>query len=215
MPILLYGCEIWGFQNTKQIEIAHKKYFKQILKLNNRTPTCMIYGELGITSVSEVIDNRMVNFWSKLVHGKNTQISHVVFKLLFNMYEKVFFQSPWLIKVKKLLDNTGMSNIWNNESFNQRWLKNAFCLRCSDIYNQNWSSEVNHYKMCSNYKIFKNKKQIEPYLLKLEDELRLYLCKFRCGNNKIPKNLALYFNESGDKICKLCDKNEIGECHNI
>ena len=97
MPILLYGCEIWEFENTKQIEIAHKKYLKQILKLNNRTPKCMIYGELGITSVSELIDNRMVNFWSKLVHGKNTQISHVVFKLLFNMCEKVFFQSPWLI----------------------------------------------------------------------------------------------------------------------
>ena len=60
-----------------------------------------------------------------------------------------------------------MSNIWNNESFNQRWLKNAFRLRCSDI-NQNWRSEVNHHKMCGNYKIFKNKKQIEPYLLKLE-----------------------------------------------
>ena len=51
----------------------------------------MIYGELGITSVSELIDHRMVNFWSKLVHGKNTQISYVVFKLLFNMYETVFF----------------------------------------------------------------------------------------------------------------------------
>ena len=60
-------------------------------------------------------------------------------------------------------------------------------------------------------KIFKNKEQIEPYLLKLDGELRLYLCKFRCGNKKIPKNLALYFNEYGDKICKRCDKNEVGD----
>jgi hypothetical protein len=57
----------------------------------------MVYGELGVTSVSELIDNRMVNFCAKLVNSKKIQISHIVYKLLFNMFKKVY-QSPLLIK---------------------------------------------------------------------------------------------------------------------
>ena len=28
VPILLYGCEVWGFQNTKLIETVHTKFLK-------------------------------------------------------------------------------------------------------------------------------------------------------------------------------------------
>ena len=34
MPILLYGCEIWGFQNLDHIERFHTKVLKNQLKLN-------------------------------------------------------------------------------------------------------------------------------------------------------------------------------------
>ena len=33
MPILLYGCEIWGFENITMIEKIHLKYLKYILGL--------------------------------------------------------------------------------------------------------------------------------------------------------------------------------------
>ena len=39
MPILLYGCEIWGFQNLDQIERFHRKFLKS-LKLNRSTANC-------------------------------------------------------------------------------------------------------------------------------------------------------------------------------
>ena len=46
-PILLYGCEIWGFGNNDIFEKVHLKFFKIILHLKATTPNCMIYGELG------------------------------------------------------------------------------------------------------------------------------------------------------------------------
>ena len=55
-PILLYGCEIWGFENDiKGIEIFHRIFLKYVLKLNYQTTNCMIYGELGITPLIEKI----------------------------------------------------------------------------------------------------------------------------------------------------------------
>ena len=47
LPELLYGCEIWGFENLAIIEKVHIQFLKYTLHLKNSTPLCMIYGELG------------------------------------------------------------------------------------------------------------------------------------------------------------------------
>ena len=47
LPILLYGCEIWGFENLDNIEVFYRKFLKYILKVNQQTPNCMVYGETG------------------------------------------------------------------------------------------------------------------------------------------------------------------------
>ena len=46
-PILLYGCEVWGFSDNYVIEKIHLKFCKLILHLKQSTPNFMIYGELG------------------------------------------------------------------------------------------------------------------------------------------------------------------------
>ena len=46
-PILLYGCEVWGFSDNYVIEKNHLKFCKLILHLKQSTPYFMIYGELG------------------------------------------------------------------------------------------------------------------------------------------------------------------------
>ena len=62
MPILLYGCEILGFQNLDQIERFHRKFLKSLLKLNRSTANCMVYGEVGRQNMTAVIEKRMINF---------------------------------------------------------------------------------------------------------------------------------------------------------
>jgi len=45
VPIPLYGCEIWGFSNTKIIENVQSEFLRFILRVKKSTPLCMIYGE--------------------------------------------------------------------------------------------------------------------------------------------------------------------------
>ena len=47
-PVLLYGCEIWGFCNLDIIERVQLRFYKYIFNLKTSTPSVMIYGELGI-----------------------------------------------------------------------------------------------------------------------------------------------------------------------
>ena len=71
-PILLYGCEIWGFTNTAMIERVHLKFCKLLLHLKQSTPDFMIYGELGRYRMEVQIKTRMISYWSKLISGKET-----------------------------------------------------------------------------------------------------------------------------------------------
>ena len=71
-PILTYGCEVWGFENTNLIETIHLKYLKYSLSLKMSTPTCMALGETGRFPVSIHIITRVVSFWSRIIRTTNT-----------------------------------------------------------------------------------------------------------------------------------------------
>ena len=70
-PILLYGCEIWGFGNNDVLEKVHLKFCKMILNLKTSTPNYMIYGELGRYPVEIDIKIRIISFWAKLFVENN------------------------------------------------------------------------------------------------------------------------------------------------
>jgi hypothetical protein len=46
-PIILDGCEIWGFGNNEIIERIHLKFCKLLLHINTSTLDYMVDGELG------------------------------------------------------------------------------------------------------------------------------------------------------------------------
>ena len=46
-PILLYGCEVWGYENTDIIEKVHTKFCKFIFGVSTFSHNMPIYGELG------------------------------------------------------------------------------------------------------------------------------------------------------------------------
>ena len=69
LPILLYGCEIWGYEDIECIEVFYRKFLKYILRLNIQTASCMVYGEEGKKPLSITIKSRMVCFWHKITVG--------------------------------------------------------------------------------------------------------------------------------------------------
>ena len=44
VPILLYGAEIWAYENVEDIEIFHRQFLRIILKAHKFTPNPMLYG---------------------------------------------------------------------------------------------------------------------------------------------------------------------------
>jgi len=47
LPILNYGCEVWGFHPDKAVERLHVQFCKQILHVEKNTQNAFVYSELG------------------------------------------------------------------------------------------------------------------------------------------------------------------------
>ena len=46
-PILLYSCEIWGFENLAILEKIHLQFLKRIVSVRSSTSSFMVYGKNG------------------------------------------------------------------------------------------------------------------------------------------------------------------------
>ena len=105
-PILLYGCETWGFGKNDINERVHLKFCKLLLHVKTSTPNFMVYGELGRYPIDIDIKVRMISYWSKLILGNQSKISSLSYKLLYiKDFQNIFFTCAWLNKIRCILND--------------------------------------------------------------------------------------------------------------
>ena len=75
IPVLLYGCELWGCENIDAINLFYRKFLKSLLKVKRSTSNCMVFGEMGKYPLKTVIDKRVLNFWLHLAKGNSNKLS--------------------------------------------------------------------------------------------------------------------------------------------
>ena len=212
-PILTYGAEVWGFGDNVLLERLYLKFMKMVLHVKRSTPSCMVYGETGTFPIQLSILQKMLGFWSKLCNSERPhKISVTLYRLLKELDLRGVYSSPWILKVKNVLDSLGMSDLWINDNFNVEWFKVAVKLRLKDQYLQSWTAETEGLSYCTIYRLFKNQFGVEKYLCNLSVNDRITLTKFRTSNIAIPIN-SMRFNNIArkDRKCELCNANEIGD----
>ena len=212
-PVLLYGSEIWGYESTEQLQIMCNNTMRKFLRCHKTTSVCMINGELGLKEINEYIENRMLNFWSNIATGDNNKMSTILYNWTKTLYDQNIYKSDWLNKIKTILDNMGMTYLFNDiTNINRNHFKDIAKLRLNDIYNQNWSFQVFNNSTCLNYRSMTTHKQLQNYLIKLPSQYMYALCKFKCANHKLPIVIGRYTGIAiDDRKCTLCKLNEIGD----
>ena len=84
VPILTYGCEVWGYGDLSTFEKVHTDSLKHILGVKKGTPHVMIYGDLGRYPLSIVIKKKIIGFWNELVTNDQNKLSAIMYKLLYS-----------------------------------------------------------------------------------------------------------------------------------
>ena len=84
-PILMFGCEVWGFEGVGLADKLQLRFHKLLLYRNLRTPTHMFRNEKGVFPFSLDRKNRVLNYWFRIVKCMN---EHRICKILFSCIHK-------------------------------------------------------------------------------------------------------------------------------
>lgn len=211
-PILLYGSEVWGFENVKIIEQIHLKFCKRILKVRNTTPSFMVYGELGRNPLEISVKLRMVSFWNKLVVNEN-KLSSLLYRLMIRLKNSQNVNFKWINFVESIFNETGMSYIFSNQiAFYDKALLKQVLL---DQFIQKWYSELYSTSRGQFYSIFKKDFELENYLRRLPESLRIWITKFRLSNIRLPIEIGRWYNiPKEQRMCNFC-RESIGDEYHI
>ena len=112
LPFALYGCEIWGFENSQIIENLHHDFLRQIINLRKSTPICMLHAELGRHQIQINIKSRMIGFWLSIVNGKESKLSKLLYSIMLKEHEKGSYNFKRIRCVNDILVAAGRPDLF-------------------------------------------------------------------------------------------------------
>ena len=218
-PILLYNAENWTtlsnrkMQNfnddtllnetsTSKIDVIHRKLLKFILGVSKSCPNLTIYGDTGEIPLSLKAYRLMLNFWHRVTSLPDTTLVRKA------MTENIELRTNWIITIERLINRFKLADkIGNHKRF-----KEQTKVIVNKTYSKFWEREIKNPNSARLllYKQIKKNLKMENYLQELSYENRKILTKIRCSDHCLEIEKGRHRNiPRNDRICKLCDKNEI------
>ena len=138
-----------------------------------------------------------------------------MYRLMFKLHQSNPIHFKWITYVKSIFDECGLSFIWNDQiHMNRNVLKSVLKQKLLDQYIQHWFQQINSSSRGEFYGIFKTKFKLEPYLIRLHPFDRIYMCKLRCSNLKLPIETGRWANIlKQNRKCHLCNLEIGNEFH--
>ena len=191
------------------IEKVHNDFLWKITLSKKSTPLYMLLGELGRYPLNITINARMVGFWNRLIHGKNTKLSLFLYQRLRHSQIK----SKWLTHIQNIFVTVGRPDIWQfQQNFNMVSLSSYIKSILIDQYLQEWQSKTTQSPESLTYLSIKSEYALEKHFLSLPRKHFLNLFKFRTGNHKLPVEVGRWDGtDINNRKCSLCTQNDIGD----
>ena len=218
LPVLLYGCEVWGYEKNIVLDTVYLKFCKYLLSLKTSTPNCMVYGELGTYPVSITIKVRLVSYWLNIISADENKISKQMYNLMYNLHQNDTYQSDWLNCVRNILEVNGFGYIWVGQGINSNaiYIKELLKHTLQAQFAQEWHSEMDLSRKCTLYRHVKTEFKLEPYLLKLSRDVFRYIVKLRCSNHKLAIETGRYYGiDRNLRYCDMCNLDVLGDEYHV
>ena len=217
IPVILYGAEIWGFDNIKPLEVFYKMFIKNLLGVHKSTCDVMVYGETGMPPLDFYITQRMIGFWLRLQTDRQSKYSCMLYKLCYKMHfdVNVPYSSKWIESVESRMRNLGLvihDGIPVGQSAN--YLKNYVKRKWIEGYALDWQTQLHNSQTCSFYKTIKTEWGLADYLKKMDISRIPVIAKFRLRSNNLPCSM-FFLRERPDLLydCPICYEQYPDESH--
>ena len=224
LPILLYGCEVWGTENCSGLDLVFTKFCKYLFGIKSNTPNCMIYGETGYYPVTVHVKIRIINYWIRTLSAHDSKMNKKLYAVMYRLNDNDLASLKWISFVRDTLYRNGFGHIWNEQShITISKFKTEFKQRLLNQFQQEWRAMLNESSKCIFYREVKTEFVLESYLYRIPFKFARYILKLRTCNHKLEIEVGRYTNlERHERICKNCTLNVLGdeyhlfyECSNV
>jgi len=143
LPILTYGCEVWGFHPSDAIERVHRDFMRYVLNVKTTTLNEFVYGELGRLPLCYIRYLRIVKYWFKILQSPNRRLIYKLYNLQKNHMEANVNIVNWVSLLKDFLFRYGFGDVWLFQGVGD--VDNFMIVmkqRIKDVYNQTWHATV-------------------------------------------------------------------------
>ena len=185
-PILTYGCEIWGAQQAKILDVVHLKFLKYILGVRQSTPSSYVYGELGEYPLYIERHVRMINYWLKVISLPDSSLAKTMYNVLLNDLSNNPTTNNWAANIKSILQTNGFGYVWARQgiSDSNKVFSNKLRTRIQDQYIQYWNESIQSTSDHRLYKTIYTTFGLQKYLCDISiSEHRKALTKIRLGSH--------------------------------
>ena len=86
----------------------------------------------------------MVNFWLKIVMGKQSKIVKMLYFILRKAHYSSSFVSEWAYDMHGRLEEVGMEDVWRSEGMGltREWIESSMKVRTNILCQERWRREV-------------------------------------------------------------------------
>ena len=205
LPILHYGCEVWGYINGPDIEKLQTKFCKQILSQHSHTINVAIRGELGRPTLRSLRLHRMVAYWLRLLGSSPNRYIYQTYLAQCELLDSK--KECWLFHLKQLLFSYGFADVWYNQGVGHvDMFMSQFKQRCLDIDAQTWHTTISNYNRLATYSLFKTTLNFEFYLnIQVNPAYKRTLTAFRISAHTLMIEQGRHRNLPRDE--RLCSCN--------
>ena len=216
-PILLYGCEVFCFDNFKMLETFYLQCLKRILYVKKSTSSCMVYAETGCTPLYVDVMKRSLCFYVKTQYAPQPNLASTMLYILHKSHAYGRLDSKYLQYIRNSLTEIGLPYLYYNYTpLNTTITAIASRIKRSvtDQYIQNWRVTVNTSHKAVFYRSIKHNTEFEPYLDILPKSKRIALTRFRLSNHRFPVELGSWYNIPPElRTCPICPLQIGNEFH--
>ena len=217
-PILLYGCEIFCYENVKMLESFYVQCLKRILCVKNTTPSFMVYAETGCYPIYMDAMKRALCFYIKTQSATNSNLSKMLLSALHKKHSYNLINSNYLSYINSSLIKIGFPVLFNNTNPVTTCSVKQMCTyikkSTTDSYLHSWHIKMNNSSKAIFYREIKEIYEFEPYLDILQKSKRITLTKFRLSNHYLPVETGSWQNIPREfRTCPICPTKIGNEFH--
>ena len=107
LPVLTYGCEIWGSRKFDCLEKVLLKFCKGLLGVPPSATTAAVLGELGRFPIWMTTQLRVINYWMRSKLGKAPVLVQEAMKLSKAMSTLRF--DSWFMQTRNIISKLGFA----------------------------------------------------------------------------------------------------------